>query len=279
MIQERLTKVQRKERAGLVLSEQQRRAKQQRLLVRGGVTAGVLVVFLGIGFAAWQSSRPDDQLGPANMISGGALFTGVDGEARIVKTEGMSPGSDPVPTDPEKYDAPARIVTYIDFGCEYCKAFEAANAQQIEEMVAAGEATLEVQPVAITGEYAVRSGSAMSCLVAQQPEDFFTALSAMYENQPPEGGSWSNSQILDIWSTAGIDASSDLTSCVTSEQYADWIQSRTDDVTSDPQIVNPATGSFGTPTVFVNGERFQPQDLTDPQEFAAFVEANSKAAA
>lgn len=57
--------------------------------------------------------------------------------------------------------------------------------------------------------------------------------------------------------------------------YGDWIGTRTNDVTSDPDIVNPATGSFGTPTVFVNEARYQPKILLDPAEFAAFVRANS----
>lgn len=256
-------------------AKQQKRDQRGKLMIRGGVTVVVLAVFGGVGFVVWDAARPADQAGPANMISGGAVFKGVGGKAQIVKTPAMAEGADPVPTDPQKVGAPARIVSYLDLGCEFCKAFEDANSQQVEDMVASGKATLEVQPVAITGPYAVRAASAVSCLVAQQPESFFPMLKTMYANQPAEGAALSNQEILDLWSEAGIDASSELTSCVKSERYSDWIQTRTQTIASDPAVVNPQTGSFGTPTIFVNDQRYSPQNLGDTAEFKAFVEANS----
>lgn len=261
------------------MAKRKKRDKRRKLLLRGGVTLLVLAVFGGVGLAVWDAKRPVDQSGPANMISGGAVFVGVDGRAQIVETPAMAKGADPVPTDPGKFDAPARIVSYLDFGCEFCKAFEDANAEQIEEMVAAGDATLEMQPVAITGPYAVRAGSAMSCVVAEQPDSFFAILKTMYANQPAEGGTLTNQEILDMWSGAGIDASSDLESCVKEERYSDWIQTRTEAITSDPALANPQTGGFGTPTIFVNDKRYTPQNLGDPAEFKKFVEDNSDGAA
>lgn len=279
----RITKKQkrqaRQERARAELAKQQKRDNRRKLFVRAGVTLLVLGALFGVGLAARDASRPVAESGPTNMISGGAVFTGVDGKAQIVETPAMAKGADPVPTDPEKFDAPSRIVTYLDLGCEFCKAFEDANGQQIEEMVAAGDATLEVKPVAITGDYAVRAGSAMSCVVAEQPDSFFTILKTMYANQPPEGGTLTNQEILDMWSGAGVDASSDLESCVMAERYTDWIQTRTEAITSDPALANPQTGGFGTPTIFVNDKRYTPQNLSDPAEFKKFVEANSDDAA
>lgn len=253
------------------LAKTKKREKRGKLLVRGGVTLLVLAVFSGIGLVVWDATRPVDTSGPANMISGGAVFTGVDGEAKIVETAAMKQGADPVPTDPKSLDAPARIVTYLDFGCEFCKAFETSNGAQIEELVASGQASLEVQPVAITGPYAVRAGSAASCLAANQPDDFFPMLKTMYENQPAEGSALTNQEILDMWAGAGIDVGDDLKQCVTSERYSDWIQTRTQAVASDPDVANPQTGGFGTPTIFVNDQRYTPKDLTSADEFAAFV--------
>lgn len=265
----------RRERVRAEMARKEKRAKRRTLLTRGGVTLLVLLVLGGAGLAVREAQRPVDQSGPANMISGGAVFTSVDGKAKIVETPAMAKGADPVPTDPKKLDAPARIVSYLDFGCEFCKAFEDANSQQIEQMVAAGDATLEVQPVAITGPYAVRSGSAMSCVAAKQPDSFFAILRTMYANQPDEGGTLTNQEILDMWSGAGIEASSELKSCVEAERYSDWIQTRTEVVASDPAVANPETGGFGTPTIFVNDERYTPKDLGDPAEFKKFVEDNS----
>lgn len=257
------------------LAKQKSREKRAKVLTRAGITVLALAVISGLGLVIWDGTRPVDQSGPANMISGGAVFTGVDGKAAIVKTPGMKKGAAPVPTDPKTLDAPARIVAYFDFGCEFCKMFETANGDQIEQMVASGQASLELKPVAITGPYGVRSGSAMSCLAAQQPEDFFAAMKAMYEQQPGEGQSLTNQEILDVWSSAGVDASSKLTTCVNDERYSDWIQARTQEVASDPAVANPQTGGFGTPTVFVNDKRYTPKDLADAAEFKKFVEDNS----
>ncbi|RGE19275.1 thioredoxin domain-containing protein [Leucobacter sp. wl10] len=263
-----------RERVRLEQERERRRAKRRQVLIRAVATVGALALLAGVGGIVWASTRPPAP-GPANMLSGGVVFTGGGGKTSVVKTAGMPAGSDAVPTDPKKSSAPARIVTYIDFSCEYCKAFEGANAQQIEKMVAQGEATLEVQPVAILGDYSLRAASAASCMAALQPESFFDMLAAMYENQPTEGGpGMTNSQILDVWAGAGIDPSPQLASCVRSGQYTDWIQARTQSVATDPKTVNPATGSFGTPTVFVNDVRYEPQNLNDPKEFAAFVAAN-----
>lgn len=264
-----------REAARLTNEKRRKQLKRKQVAVRVIVTTVVLAVFAGIGTGVWVATRPEGP-GPVNMLSGGALFEGGDGQTSIVKTAGMPAGSTAVPTDPASTDAPARIRTYIDFSCEFCKMFEDANGAQIEEMVASGQATLEVFPVAILGPYSVRAGSAAACVAAEQPESFFDMLRVMYANQPPEGGAGlTNAEILDLWSTGGITASDELTSCVNGNTYAKWIQARTESVVSDPDIVNPATGRFGTPTVFVNDVRYEPTDLSSPSEFAAFVAANS----
>lgn len=281
MTAERVTKSQRREHAReLARIEYESRLKKQKrtkFLIRLGATVGALAFLAAIGGGVWLATRPAGP-GPANMASGGALFTGSGGEISIVETPGQPAETAPVASDTSSFGAPANIVSYLDFGCEYCKAFETTNAAQIEELVAAGEATLEVVPVAITGPYAVRAGSAASCLAAFQPESFLDMLAAMYENQPSEGDTLANAEILDIWRNAGIEPSPQLESCVGDGRYTQWIRANTERVVSDPEIVNPATGRFGTPTVFVNDQRYQ-GTLTDPAVFAQFVSDSSKPAA
>lgn len=266
-------RAERREQVRIELAQQKKRERRNSLLTRGGVTLGFLALFAAVGYGLWQSSRPKDQTGPANMLSGGVVFTGAAGKTEVVKTASMPSGGDAVPT---ATTSPARIVTYIDFSCEYCKAFEGANGDQIEKMVADGKASLEVVPVAILGDYSVRAASAASCLAAEQPESFFPMLKVMYDQQPAEGGpGLTNEEILDLWKSAGINASSATKDCVEATRYSDWIKTRTEVVTSDSKVANPATGGFGTPTVFVNDVRYQPKNLSDPTEFAAFVTANS----
>lgn len=264
-----------RERARVEREKRQRREALKKILIRLGATVGALALLAAIGGGVWLATRPAGP-GPANMASNGVLFTGGGGDIQVVKTEGVPAEAEATPTDTSKYSAPARIKTYIDFSCEYCKAFETTNSQQIKEMVASGAATLEVYPVAILGDYSVRAANAASCLAAYQPDSFLDASDAFYANQPAEGGAgWSNSEILDIWGKAGITPSDEVRSCVNDGRYADWVQAATEDVVSDPAIVNPATGRFGTPTVFVNDVRWEPTSLEDPAEFASFVTENS----
>ncbi len=280
MSQDRVTKNQRRaearEIARLERDKRQKRQSLQKLAIRAGATLGVVALLAAIGGGIWLATRPEGP-GPANLASGGVLFTGSDGEISVVETPGQPAGEDPIPNDTGSYDAEADIVSYLDFGCEYCKAFETTNAAQIEEMVASGYATLEVVPVAITGSYALRAASAVSCLVEYQPEAFFEMLPAMYDNQPAEGSTLTNGEILDIWRNAGIEPSSDLQSCVNDERYTSWIQGNTERVVSDPAVANPATGGFGTPTIIVNGERYS-NTLDDPTVFAQFVAQNARSA-
>lgn len=256
--------------------KRQKRQKMRKIAIRAGVTVGVVALLVAIGGGIWLSTRPEGP-GPANLASGGVLFTGSGGEISVVETPGQPAGEDPIPNDTAPYGADANIVSYLDFGCEYCKAFETTNGAQIEEMVSSGSATLEVVPVAITGSYAVRAASAVACMVEYQPESFFDMLPAMYDNQPAEGGTLTNAAILDLWRGVGIEPSGDLQSCVKDERYSDWIQANTERVVSDPAVANPTTGGFGTPTIFVNDQRYN-GTLDDPTVFAQFVTASSSGA-
>ena len=192
-----------------------------------------------------------------------------------METAGQPAGTDPVPSDTSLYPTTTNIVSYLDFDCEYCKVFEATNVSQIEQLVASGVATLEVVPVAITGLYAERAGSAVACLVTYQPESISIMLPAMHDNQPAEGATLSNGEILDIWRNTGIEPSGDLVSCVNDESYIEWIRVNTERVATDLEIVNPSTGSFGTPTVFVNGVPYA-GTLTGPTRFAQFIDENAR---
>src|SRR5690606_4127125 len=101
------------------------------ILIRVGATVGVLALLAAVGGGIWLATRPAGP-GPVNMASDGVLFEGVDGEVAVVETPALAAGENPIATDPSDFDAPLRIVTYLDFGCPYCALFETTNAEQIE---------------------------------------------------------------------------------------------------------------------------------------------------
>jgi protein-disulfide isomerase len=281
---ERLSKDQRREQAReLARLERDARLKAQarnRILIRVGVTVGVVALLGGIAGGIWLGTRPAGP-GPVNMASDGILFTGTDdGEVEAVQTGAVPADGTPIPTDPDAYDVPARIVTYLDYGCPFCNQFETTNAAQIEELVAAGYATLEVHPISILdrafagSEYPTRAANAMACVAAEEPNAFLDASAALFANQPAEGTEGlTDDGIRDVLDGAGA-LNDEVSACIGDRRYEGWVVAATARATSDPDLANPSTGGFGTPTVLVNGVRYT-GPLDDPQSFAAFVTANA----
>lgn len=284
MAQERLTKDQRREQAReLARLEREARLKAQarnRILIRVGATVGVVALLAAIGGGIWFATRPAGP-GPVNMASDGILFTGnADGEVEAVQTGAVPAEGTPIPTDPDAYDVPARIVTYIDYGCPYCNQFETTNASQIAELVAAGYATLEVHPISILdgaflgSEYPTRAANAMACVAVSKPNAFLDASAALFAGQPAEQTEGlTDDEIRDILDSAGA-LDDEISACIGEKRYAGWVEAATDRATSDPDLANPSTGGFGTPTILVNGVRYTGA-LDDPSAFATFVAENA----
>ena len=281
MAHERLTKDQRREQARETARlERESRLKAQqrnRLLIRIGATVGVVALLAAVGGGIWLATRPAGP-GPVNMASDGILFTGSDGEIKPVKTGAVPADGEPVATDPDAYDAPARIVTYVDYGCPYCGLFETTNGQQIEELVSSGLATLEVHPVAILdrafggSEYSTRAANAMACVAAYDPDAFLAANAALFAEQPAEQTrGHSDDEIRRIIGDANTD---EVSACIGDRRFDGWVEAATLRATSDPALANPATGGFGTPLILVNGERYS-GSLSDAQAFLAFVGENA----
>jgi protein-disulfide isomerase len=144
--------------------------------------------------------------------------------------------------------------------------------------MADGSATLEIHPVAIldssqNNDYSTRSAAAASCVANYEPDKFFDINSALFANQPDEqtGSGLTNAEILKVFKDAGVE-SDQITKCVNDQTFAKFVTNRTQSAVANTQLRNPSTGSFGTPTVFVNGERYQ-GGFTDAEQFKAFVAA------
>jgi protein-disulfide isomerase len=282
--QERLTKDQRREQAReLARLEREQRMKAQRrnsILIRVGATVAVVGVLAAVGWGIWAGTRPVGP-GPVNMASDGILFTAdADGAIKAVQSGAVPAEGTPVPTDPDAYDVPVKIVTYIDYGCPYCNQFETTNAEQINGLIESGYATLEVHPIAILdrafqgSKYSTRAANAMACVAASKPDAFLDANAALFANQPAEETSGlTDDEIRDVLDGAGA-LSDEISACIGDQRYAGWVKAATDRATNDPALANPANGGFGTPTILVNGVRYQGA-LDDTSAFAAFIAENA----
>jgi protein-disulfide isomerase len=254
-------------------------------IIKGGVVVvliaaavAIVLVVTSLNNAAIEAAKPKP--GPANMISDGIILTGDSagsGEIVAVPTAAIPADGEPTPTDPADYANQVRIVTYIDYFCPICKAFEEANAQQLGTWVSAGAATLEVHPISILDRsslgtrYATRAANAMACVANFQPDLFFQATTAMYAEQPAEGTKGlDNDEIIAVLTNAGV-TDPKVATCVNAETFSQWVTKATQR-TNGPIPNSTLAGVTGTPTVLVNGIQYTGA-VDDAAAFSAFVTA------
>jgi protein-disulfide isomerase len=273
-----------REHAREMREKERRRKARNGWFIKGGVglaliAAAIVTILIVTNVRQAEIDAATPKPGPENMLSDGILLTG-DGTGNIVAvpTAAIPAKGTPVPTDPTAYPDTVNIVTYIDYFCPVCQAFEQANGEQLNNWVASGVATLEVHPIAILDNrsmgtrYASRAANAMACVAEFQPSVFVQASTAMYANQPPEGtAGLTNNEITDVLTQGGVTAP-EVASCVADERFKQWVTAATQRTGSGPLPNAEIPAVTGTPTVLVNGYQY-PGSITDASEFAQFVGA------
>jgi protein-disulfide isomerase len=253
-----------------------KRKKTLKWLIPTVASVAILAIVAGVVWAVIAlQPAPKKEAGPLNMISDGILFeSDGNGGVQYVATKAIAKGGDPVPTTPR--DGMLNIVSYVDFSCPACKAFEATNAEYIKSLVADGQATHEVHPISIldyrgyTTDYATRANNVGACVANYSPENFLDVMAAMYEQQPSEGtAGLGNSAIVDVVTSTGLDVP-EINTCITDELFTPWVGAASDRALGGPLPNTDVASVGGTPTILVNGVQYD-GSLTDPSAFQAFL--------
>ncbi|MGN6762154.1 MAG: DsbA family protein [Leifsonia sp.] len=269
-----------RETARRMREEAAKKAKRRKVVIQSSVIGGVIAVLAIIGVIVFTTvgAGGGGAANPKNMLSGGILL---QSPTSAVTTAAIKSGAKPTPTTTTLDGKTAHIQIWLDYQCPFCDQFETTNDDQIKQWLTDGSATLEIHPVAILDstankQYSTRAGAAVSCVANSKPEKFWDVNSALFAKQPDEqtGGGLSNAQILSIFKDAGV-SSKAITDCVNNQTFASFIGDMTQGATTNSQLKNPTSGGFGTPTVFVNGERYQ-GGFTDAAKFAAFKDTAVK---
>ncbi|MDP9027504.1 MAG: DsbA family protein [Actinomycetota bacterium] len=282
MPEERLTKNDKREQAreaARIAREKQKRAENlRRWLIPTSVTVVLLAIAAVVVLVVSTSApAPQTAAGPKNMISDGILFTGSGGKMVATTTAAIKAKGTPTPNSLPK-DGVAHIVTYVDFSCPACQAFEAANSDSIKSLVQQGAATLEVHPIAIldthylTSKYSTRSNNAGACVANYAPDNFYAVMQQLYTDQPTEGTSGlTNNQLVSEVHKAGL-TNGDVDKCITGVTFEPWVTAATSRATSAP-LPNSTSGASvsGTPTVLVNGQTYT-GSITDASAFTKFIQ-------
>ncbi|WP_349902844.1 DsbA family protein [Parafrigoribacterium humi] len=273
-----------REKARLDREAERKRVRRNRLFLQGGVGIAVIAIAAIVMLVIVNQPKPVELStntgGPLNMASDGILLSG--NTTQVVNTPALKAGEDPVPTDPSKHAKTVNIVSYVDFQCPICQAFEAANGEQIKSWVDSGVATIEIHPISFLDRasqgnmYSTRAANAAACVANDQPEAFYSVMQALFTHQPAESTPGkTDAQILSVLKDAGASGSA-ITNCVKTQKFANWVGAESDRVLNGtfPNTVTP-TKFRGTPTVFVDGQQYpgQPQDGA---AFVSFVESIAK---
>lgn len=275
-----LSKNQRREaardKARVQREQQKKKDRRSRVILQGSLVVLVLAIVTVVGIVVANGVRPPSP-GPLNMLSDGIKI----GQGfKAVPTPALQPDATPVPS---KTNAPNVIDlrVYIDYQCPYCGQFEATNAAQIKTWVSTGAATLEIHPLAILDQaslgkkYSTRAANAAACVANYSPNQFFDFNALLFANQPKENSEGpTDAQIISLAKQAKVIHADSVSSCITDQKFKSWTNAATARATSDPLPGTNVKKLAGTPTVIINGKKYDGA-IDNAGDFASAV---SKAA-
>lgn len=255
-------------KAAELRARNQKNAARKKALAVGGSIVGALAV-VGLVVAIIITSQPKPVVEPDNLQANGGIKIGTSLAAFTDSvTPTVTPGVDgSIPT----------LVTYVDYQCPACQAFELNNVAQIRQWVTEGRLALEVRPIsfldrASLNNYSSRAANAAYCVASKSPDNFFDFNELLFNNQPAENSAGpENSALLGWAKDAGVTNLSAVESCVNGSVHNSWIDAFTTKALSEP-IADSKDGSSvsGTPTIMMNGEIFT-GDYTNAAEFSQWV--------
>ncbi|TFD54588.1 hypothetical protein E3T55_04010 [Cryobacterium frigoriphilum] len=250
-------------------------ARRRRRLWRGGIGLGLIAVATIVAVSIVAAVRPA-AAGPLNMASDGVLLGADESGVVAASTVAVVVGEDPIATDPTALANLVNITMYVDYLCSYCGQFEAANAEQIASWVTAGNATVEIHPIAILdkssagGSYSTRAANAAACVADSAPNDFLAVNTALFAAQPDEHTTGpTDADLLSVLHSAGVQSEA-VTDCVTEQTFASWVGGATDRALTGPLPNSDVRTVTGTPTVLVNGVSYTGA-FDDAAAFEEFV--------
>lgn len=264
-----------REKAKLLREQQLKRDKRIRLVLVAGIGGVALAVIVVVAVVLVNSIRPAGP-GPANMASDG-LKVGANFVA--VSTPPLQSGQTPIPSARNEAGV-VDIQIYLDYLCPVCSTFEAANSSQISALVKSGAATVEIHPIAILTslslgtQYSVRSANAAACVANYSADKFYDFNSALFANQPKERTEGlTDAALVDLATKVGAPTAA-VEKCVKDKEFKPWVLAATDRALKGPIPNSDVTAVSGTPTVIVNGVKYN-GSFSDPKEFASFLLAQS----
>lgn len=142
------------------------------------------------------------------------------------------------------------VDVYRDFLCPPCKDFQRIHGDDLITMALQNSITLRVHPRPMLDDrstppgYSGRAAHAAVCAYAEDPEKWFPAEIALFDNQPGDEGLPDHEIIYLVNEATGLD----ISECYEKGEYHVWLQ----------EVVEPEAlqAVSGTPEVLIDGQPF-----------------------
>lgn len=231
---------------------QERREKRTRLIVIATAILG-LVVFGLLVKIILGNEKPE--------IRDAKDLSGVENVPSVVGDDGGIRFGKDLVAGTDNGDVP-EVAVYFDYLCHNCVDFEAQNGPDLEAAAQAGEITLVLHPVAILepipygSGVSTRAAAAFAYVAENAPEKalaFHAALMAQKIFNSTTAERFTDQQITDLAIAQGVPQ--DVAKAAVSGKYEDYVTAGTGMATGNADLKN-SSGSFGTPTVVIDGKKF-----------------------
>ncbi|HEY0259387.1 MAG TPA: thioredoxin domain-containing protein [Lacisediminihabitans sp.] len=261
-----------RQKARALREEQKKKERRNRVFLQGGLVVLLLAIITVVGLIVINGVRPPSP-GPLNMLSDGVKI----GQGfKATPTAALEPDAKPVPSATNPPDV-IDIQIYIDYQCPICGTFEATNSDQIKTWLKTGAATEEIHPIAILdnqslgAKYSTRAANAAACVANYSPNDFFDYNAALFSHQPEENTTGlTDAQLIKLAKQVKPKKVDSISSCITGQKFKTWVTAATNRATTGPIAKTNVSKIQGTPTVIINGVKYQGA-IGDKKAFAAAV--------
>ena len=262
-----------REQARIQREEQKKKDRRNKWFLQGGLILGSLAIIALVTVLILNGIKPAGP-GPANMASDGIQI----GQGFVAtSTPALKSGEEPVPNERDESGEVIDIQMYIDYQCPYCQQFEATNGDYLSGLVENGGATVEIHPIAILDnaslgkKYSTRATNAAACVANFSPNQYWDFNRIMFENQPPESTEGlTDDQIIALTEQAGVEKADEIAQCINDQTFKGWVAAATSRALAGPIPNSDVAQIKGTPTVIVNGQKYE-GPVDDVDAFAAFV--------
>ncbi|ROS78783.1 thioredoxin domain-containing protein [Cellulomonas sp. PhB143] len=252
MNQQNQSKAQRREaaiaEAKRLRDVQAARDKRVRIITISALVVALVAIVAIVLFILREGDKPaiDRADAPATASDDGGIPLGTSGAAGTTN------------------DGAVDVAVYLDYMCPICGEFEKANGQTLDDLRESGDVTEILHPISILdsqsqgSKYSTRAASAAALVADQAPDAMADFNDAMFASQPKEGtAGLTDEQIQQIAESAKVpaDVAKKIGDGSAVDAFGSWVSAATDLAGGDSELQNPQ-GGFGTPTITIDGKRW-----------------------